>query len=117
MRFAQHLTLVVLALGVSVVPGQADIITLNYDFSASGFLPAGTPVDPVTGSFSVTFDNAIGNISDTTSGVSVTNLNITLGSVPAFSYFAIADMLTIGGLEGSPSGFSLPAQAISRSGF
>ena len=54
-------------------------------------------VDPVTGSFSLTFDNAVGDLTDVTSGISITNLNFSLDSAPAFNYYAAFDMLYIGG--------------------
>lgn len=85
--------------GMTAPSAHASVITLNYDFSASGFDPASAPVDPVTGSFSVTFDNSILFFSDVTEGVSVTGLNISLGSAPAIAYFQDLDQLLIGGLE------------------
>ncbi len=84
-------------LAVCSAPAHAAPITLTYDFSASGF-PAGAPVDPVTGSFSVTFDNAT-NLTGVTSGISLTGLNISLGSAPAFNYDPAFDTLVMGGLE------------------
>ena len=97
MRLARSLALVVLTLALSVASAQASIITLNYDFSTIGF-NAGAPVDPVTGSFSVTFDNAT-DLADVTSGISVTNLNIALGSAPAFTYESSLDRFIIGVLN------------------
>jgi hypothetical protein len=99
MRLARSLTLIVFAFALSVASAQASTITLNYDFSAGGGFAPGAPTDPVTGSFSVTFDNAT-NLSNVTSGVGVTNLNISLGSAPAFEYIKSVDLLRIGGLQG-----------------
>jgi hypothetical protein len=96
-NLARSLVVTMVALGISNVSAQASSITLNYDFSAHGF-NAGAPVDPVTGSFSVTFDNAT-DLTDVTSGVSVTNLNIALGSAPAFTYESALDRFLIGGLS------------------
>ena len=91
-------------LSVCSAPAQAAPITLNYDFTASGFGP-GAPVDPVVGSFSVTFDNAT-NLSNVTSGFSLTGFNLPLDSAPAFNYFQHPpggpgpEQLQIGGLQG-----------------
>jgi hypothetical protein len=102
MTFVRRLTLALLVFGMSVASAQASVITLNYDFSATGFFPAGAPVDPVTGSFSVTFDNAT-DLIDVTSGISLTGLNISLGSALAFSYIQAIDLIEIGGLEAGAS--------------
>ena len=96
MRVVRPLALVVVVLGLAVAPAHASIITLNYDFTATGF-GVGAPVDPVVGSFSVTFDNA-SDVFDETSGITVANLNISLGFAAAFSYFSAFDQLYIGGL-------------------
>jgi hypothetical protein len=76
---------------------EAATITLNYDFVANGFFPEGAPVDPVTGSFSVTFDNT-NTAFNVTRDISITNLNIALDGSPAFTYFSDFDFLVIGGL-------------------
>lgn len=95
---ARYLTLAVLALGISAGSAQAAPITLKYDFVAAGFFPGGAPVDQVTGSFSVTFDDT-STLVDVTTGISITNLNIALDSSPAFTYFSDIDVLVIGGLQ------------------
>jgi hypothetical protein len=105
MAFVRRLTLALFVFGMSIASAQASVITLNYDFSVTGFF-GGAPVDPVTGSFSVTFDNAT-DLTDVTSGISLTDLNISLGSAPAFRYLqhtstppiCCADVLDIGGLQ------------------
>jgi len=62
------------------------------------------PVDPVVGSFSVTFDN-VKELTDVTSGISVKGLNIALDSVPVFTYvIGLADFLFIGGLDSGADG-------------
>jgi hypothetical protein len=52
--------LTILAVTSTLVLGgmvEANAITASYDFTASGFTPSGiSPVDPWTGSFTVTFD-------------------------------------------------------------
>jgi hypothetical protein len=78
------------------VPAQAEIITFSADFVASGFNPA-APVDPVTGTFSVTFDNS-SNLMEQTRGVRVWNLNFPIDSAPGFAYGAEADAFILGGV-------------------
>jgi hypothetical protein len=103
MPFVGRLTLALFAWGMSITSAHAAPITLNFDFSASAFGPD-APVDPVVGSFSVTFDNAT-EVTDVTSGISLTGLNIPLDSVPAFTYvIGLADFLFIGGLDSGADG-------------
>jgi hypothetical protein len=97
------------ALACAAAPASAAIISNTYNFTASGFTtfsgsatPA-APVDPVTGSFSVTFDNTV-TVDNVTSGITQNALNIALGSTLAFSYVANVDMLMIGGLQTNVSG-------------
>ena len=82
------------AVGVSASSAQADLITLNYDFTASGFSQATTP-DPIFGSFSVTFDDA-SDITNQLSDVSVT-LSVPFDGAPALSYVQAVDFLILGG--------------------
>ena len=106
MPFVRHLTLALFAFGMSIASAHAAPITLNLDFSASGFGPD-APVDPVVGSFSVTFDNAT-ELTNVTSGISLTDLNIALDSVPAFTYvIGLADFLFIGGLDSGADGVTI----------
>ena len=99
----RYFVLLLFALAISSATARANTITLNYDFSASGF-PSGAPVDPVTGSFSVTFDDTIID-TDETSGIVVSNLNIPLDSAPAFRYHQSGDVLYIGGSANGVFGF------------
>jgi hypothetical protein len=71
---------------------HATLITLNYNFTGSGF-PAGAPFDPVTGSFSLTFDNSadITNSSAITASISIP----VTGSI-LFSYNATFDFVELG---------------------
>lgn len=82
-----------------------DLIT----FSANSFeVDVGSdpaPVDPVTGSFTITFDPTL-SYTDETTGISLTpgSLNIALGSTLSFSYNAPTSMLpattlVVGGLS------------------
>jgi hypothetical protein len=97
MTFVRRLTLALFVFGMRVASAHAAPISLNYDFTASGFR-AGAPVDPVVGSFSVTFENAT-DLTDVTASVSVTNLNIPVDSEIGFTYFVAGDVLAIGGLQ------------------
>ena len=107
MTVLRRLVVALFVLVITAGSAEASIITLNYDFSASGFDPASAPVDPVNGSFSVTFDNSQLFFFDVTEGVSVTGLNIALGSAPAIAYFQDIDQLLIGGLESGSDNVSI----------
>jgi hypothetical protein len=100
----RHFVLLLFALAISSATVRASPITLNYDFSASGF-PSGAPVDPVMGSLSVTFDDTL-TYTNETSGIVVSNLNIPVDSAPAFSYVpSPIDVLYIGGSANGVFGF------------
>jgi PEP-CTERM motif len=82
-----------------------DLVT----FSASNFTVGSgsdpAPVDPVTGSFTITFDTAVDH-TDQTTGITLDSLNITLGSPLSFSYSTtgtFAGILIVGGLENGAS--------------
>jgi hypothetical protein len=65
---------------------NAATITETINFTASGFVPSGAPVDPVTGSFTITLDPTM-SINGTT--VMLNNVNITLAPIaPFFRYNA-----------------------------
>ena len=80
-------------------------ITRTYDFTVNNIqdTTAGhiaPPVNPATGSITVTFDPALGFIANQTSGITVHALNIPVSSAIAFSYRAAnTDELQIGGLD------------------
>jgi PEP-CTERM motif-containing protein len=77
---------------------EAESITLSSGFVASGF-EDGAPVDPVIGSFTITFDNST-NLRDQTTGVTYHNLNLVLDSAPSFDYGRFADVLILGAAVG-----------------
>ena len=108
MTVVRLVTAAICVLGMTAASAQASIITLNFDFTASNFDPV-APVDPVTGSVSLTFDNEIAHFDDT-SGISFANLNFVLDSAPAFLYLGDpVDTIVVGGLEtgsGSVSPFT-----------
>jgi hypothetical protein len=72
-----------LALGAG--PASAITITETINFTAHGFTPAGAPVDPVTGSFTITLDPAVFVQRATT--VTLNDVNITPSAIaPMFDY-------------------------------
>ena len=78
------------ALSVSLAPIRAETITDIINFTASGFSPPSNPgdpvpVDPVTGSFTITFDPTVTNNVVGTSVV-VNSINLIGGSTPFFLY-------------------------------
>jgi hypothetical protein len=91
-RIVVALVVLLFALGTS--RAEAEPITLSFGFIASGF-GIGAPVDPVTGSFTITFDNST-NLQEQTIGLTYYNLNIVLDSAPSFAYGRDADVLVLG---------------------
>ena len=99
-----------LVAGGSAMASQAANAALVNDlvtFTASGFTSAfGEPVptDPVTGSFTISFDPTQTYV-DQTIGITLKTLNISLGSALAFDYSptgntnGAADELVVGGLQ------------------
>jgi hypothetical protein len=87
MRFyAVALLAGVCALGA--VPASAATVTTTVTFSATNFFPYkghNAPVDPVTGSFTVTFDTTH-DVQHETSGIVLNNLNIPYDTTKALQY-------------------------------
>jgi hypothetical protein len=74
-------------LALDVGPANTTTITETINFTASGFQPAGAPVNPVTGSFTITLDPSVNTSFATT--ITFNNVNITPGaSAPFFFYVA-----------------------------
>jgi len=96
---------------LGVASASAATVTKSYDFSASGFysIYGGTPTtDPVTGSFTVTWDSSA-PLTNVTTGVSGT-LNIPYDAGLAFTYDTFFDgYLIIGGQMNGPSGMAYPS--------
>src|SRR5262245_55347278 len=67
------------ALSVSLAPARAAMITETINFTATGFL-AGAPVNPVTGSFTITLDPTVFVQRATT--VAFNDVNITPSAIP-----------------------------------
>lgn len=99
--FCGFIALATLLFTLSANRADADPIRLSVTFVASGFrTTAGAsiaPVDPVTGSFSITFDNSA-DLREQSKGITVSNLNILLDGPLGFAYGALADGLIIGSL-------------------
>jgi hypothetical protein len=92
-----------LAVGLLSAPmvAGATIISGTYQFSATNFYQNGpSPVDPVVGTFSITFDNSTDishSWTGTTHGFVLHSINVPAGP-GGYSYFAERDLLFIGGL-------------------
>jgi hypothetical protein len=87
-------------------PARATIISATYDFTASfARVPSGF-VNPLMGSFTLTFDNSVGDITNSTVGLTVNSLNYpNAASInTVFSYTKLNDQLVFGGdLNGASS--------------
>jgi hypothetical protein len=84
---------------------MAATVTDTVDFSATGFTAlAGSgplPTDPVTGSFTITFDPTQ-TYTDATAGITLNGLNIAVGSQIGFDYSptgSMANELVVGGIQ------------------
>jgi hypothetical protein len=78
---------------------NAAVITRTFSFTFtgfSGFDPGPTPVDPVSGVFSVAFDPDVA-VHDVTAGVTVYSLNLPVTGQFAFSYTPTGE-LTLGAI-------------------
>lgn len=95
-RFA---TATVMALMSAALPASAAaaIITLNETFTVTGIMPAGAPLSTLTGTFSLTLDDAVDSV-DTTGTVltiSVPGLSLA-GATPMYAYAVASDILHVG---------------------
>jgi hypothetical protein len=84
---------------LTLSPASAATVSDLVTFSATDFqtINAPAPVDPVTGSFTLSFDPTL-DYTDSTTGISLTSLNIALGSTLSFTYNHTSDFLQVGGL-------------------
>jgi hypothetical protein len=101
MRISTLLLAAAIAAPLISAPAQAATITDQVTFTALGFSTSGgpVPVDPVTGTFLITFDPTQ-TYTDQTAGITLKSLNINLGSALSFSYNPTgpsADELIVGG--------------------
>lgn len=115
MRILRYVVPALVALGCGCSPALASIITLDYDFSASGFVAlkgsSVPPVDPVIGHFSLTFDNSA-NISETVTGLTFTS-NLLVDSPVGFIYTKNADRITFGLVPAGTNDFNLQILQVS----
>lgn len=107
------IALAVASAGVAMIAGSASasIVFRTYEFTATGFTAAGggggvAPVDPVSGSFTLTFDNSATIIES--SAITVNSLNLTLSSAIIYTYVQPVDSLIIGGAAGGANDFPNP---------
>lgn len=105
MRKAVGLASMMLGLGLvggTVGTADAAVITRTFNVNASSFVvlfstnPA--PVDPVSGSFTVTWDNSLTYTGHAT-GISGSLVGITLDSALQFNYDPVLDAMTFGGSD------------------
>ena len=82
------------AVCLPIASANATTITESFSFSASGFAPADSPVDPWTGSFTITFDPTGGQQSGALDAFS-SNLPASYGTF-AFSYGGSGNYVAIG---------------------
>jgi hypothetical protein len=78
--------------GAAASSAAATVIANTYDFTASRFAewPGGSktaPFDPVTGSFTLTFDTATGFQQNQTTGLVFHSLDMPVDAVPGFPLF------------------------------
>lgn len=86
---------------VSVPVVGAVPMTWDVSFIASSFSSATTdlpPVDPVTGSFTITLDPTI-SVTNQTTGIVLHSLNLTQGSAVGYTFDSNLGFLAIGGIE------------------
>lgn len=92
------LFLAALGMFVQSAAGKAATITTDVSFTATpivGFMGLTPPVDPVIGSFHITFDPALSYFDSTS--ISVNSLNINVDGGVVFSYNPTLQSLNIGG--------------------
>jgi hypothetical protein len=94
--FRVLIAMVTVLVAGSAIPAQAEPIRLSFGFVASDF-GDGAPVDPVIGSFTLSFDNSVNHFNQT-AGLTLARLNIALDEPVAFDYSAALDSLSLGSL-------------------
>ncbi len=100
-QFAAGALVASLAFGILASPSQAAVVDENIAFSVTNFTSAfggSVPVDPVVGSFNITYDNTA-TYSNETAGIFLTGLNIALGSAISFDYDPTTGLLQVGGIQ------------------
>ncbi len=107
MRVSVVVAMVVLLAAPS---SEAAPVTLTFSFSASGFSPLvgpdPAPIDPVSGSATVTFDPTV-SIFNQSVGPTLNSINLpALGSAFGFTYRSDLDRLIFGGVQSAVDGVS-----------
>ena len=105
-RHALAARIAALALGLLAAPmaAQATLVSGSLSFTATGFSPAGAPIDPVTGTVSYSFDDsaAFFNAADGAFvngvfvDVSVSAINLPGSWTPVLTYIKAIDVFAIG---------------------
>jgi hypothetical protein len=108
-RLIAVLAALLVAGSLAALPAIAANVTYTVSFSATNFVAAfgGTATDPVTGTFTVTFDPTQ-SYTDDTADISLNSLNIPLSSALSFTYFGPGSNpggyqigeLVVGGISG-----------------
>jgi hypothetical protein len=99
------ISLLVLSVGATT-PAKASLITETISFNASDFFLVNgnlntPPVDPVFGSFTITFDPTVA-VTGQTTGISLNSINIAFSDTFAFS--VAGGSLIVGGLNAGVNG-------------
>lgn len=89
-----YLLLATAAFGCFCTTANATVITRTFDVQAAGF-GAGAPVDPVIGSFTLTYDKDAPVILQSAAGLSISGFNLPYDGTARFSYQRGGDFLTI----------------------
>lgn len=99
MRYIRHAILAAIA-AVSASPAAAVIVTRQFDVM---MYFGGGSVNPLLGSFTITYDNAADN-AQTTNGITVNSLNLSgvtnVGFSTSGGYFTIGGITTLTGVTG-----------------
>ena len=76
------------------VAAEASTITSTFSFTATG--AGGGPQNPVTGSFTITYDPTLSKTNDT-AGIQVNSLSIALGTLISYDFNPATGAMIIGG--------------------
>ena len=96
MKFLKQAATILMASTLWCSFANAALVTTTFNFAATGFGPP-APTDPVLGSFTINFDDAV-NATNQTAGISLNSLNIPFTGNLAFTYTTDpgGNFLTIG---------------------
>jgi hypothetical protein len=95
-RLSMTALVVALISAASAAPAVATVITLNENFTITGYNP-GTPLTSLSGTFSLSFDNSAdqSDVTGTVLTLSVPDISLA-GTITVFFYNHAADFLTLG---------------------